>query len=64
MPMEEPLATVYLVDDDPELRKALERLLESAGMKVAGFGSAQQFLDAYDRHAPGCLVLDLGRCRA
>ena len=59
MPMEEPEATVYLVDDDPELRKAIERLLESAGMKVASFASAQQFLDSFDRHSPGCLVLDL-----
>ena len=59
MPMEDPDATVYLVDDDPELRKAMERLLESAGMQVAAFASAQQFLDSHDRHAPGCLVLDL-----
>jgi FixJ family two-component response regulator len=57
--MEVPEATVYLVDDDPELRKAIERLLDSAGLKVASFASAQQFLATYDRHAPGCLVLDL-----
>jgi FixJ family two-component response regulator len=57
--MEEPEETVYLVDDDSELRKAMERLLESAGMQVASFASAQQFLATYDRHAPGCLVLDL-----
>jgi len=59
MLMEDPEATVYLVDDDPELRNAMERLLESAGLKVTSFASAQQFLDSYDRHAPGCLVLDL-----
>jgi FixJ family two-component response regulator len=57
--MEEPDTTVYLVDDDPELRKAMERLLESAGMQVASFASAQQFLASHDRHARGCLVLDL-----
>ena len=28
-------------------------------MKVAAFASAQEFLDGYDRNAPGCLVLDL-----
>ena len=56
---QDPEATVYLVDDDPDLRKAIERLLESAGLKVASFASAQQFLAAYHRHAPGCLVLDL-----
>jgi FixJ family two-component response regulator len=57
--MEEPEATVHLVDDDPELRKAIGRLLQSAGMKVASFGSAQEFLGAYDGHGPGCVVLDL-----
>ena len=59
MLMEDPEATIYLVDDDPELRKAIERLLESAGLKVTSFASAQQFLASYDRQAPGCLVLDL-----
>ena len=56
---DDPASTIYLVDDDPDLRKALQRLLESAGMKVAGFGSAREFLAAHDRHAAGCLVLDL-----
>ena len=50
---------VYLVDDDPDVRKAIGRLLESAGLEVASFASAQQFLDGYDRSAPACLVLDL-----
>lgn len=57
--MDEPAPTVYLVDDDPDLLRALGRLLESAGMQVAAFATPQQFLDAYDRDGPGCLVLDL-----
>jgi FixJ family two-component response regulator len=58
--MEEPaLPTVYLVDDDPDLLKAIARLLESAGLNVATFASARLFLDNYDRKVPGCLVLDL-----
>jgi FixJ family two-component response regulator len=57
--MEALAPTVYLVDDDPDLLKAIERLLESAGLKVSTFASAQLFLDRYDRKAPGCLVLDL-----
>jgi len=57
--MDEPAPTVYLVDDDPDLLKALARLMQSAKMKVATFGSAQEFLDGHDRSAPGCLVLDL-----
>jgi FixJ family two-component response regulator len=57
--MEELAPTVFLVDDDPDLLKAVERLLESAGLKVATFASAQSFLDRHDHSAPGCLVLDL-----
>jgi FixJ family two-component response regulator len=50
---------VFLVDDDASVLKAVSRLLVSAGLKVAGFGSARQFLNAYDPAVPGCLVLDL-----
>ena len=57
--MQELAPTVYLVDDDPDLLEAIERLLESAGLSVATFASAQLFLNRYDRKAPGCLVLDL-----
>jgi FixJ family two-component response regulator len=48
-----------VVDDDPDLLRALERLLQSAALNVATFSSAHDFLDQYDRNAPGCLVLDL-----
>jgi FixJ family two-component response regulator len=51
--------TVYVVDDDPDVLKAIERLLQSVGLDVATFASPHQFLDGYDRDAPGCLVLDL-----
>ncbi len=51
--------TVYLVDDDADLLKAIERLLQSVGLNVATFASPQRFLESYDRNAPGCLVLDL-----
>ena len=57
--MREPAPTVYVVDDDPDVLKAIERLLESIGLNVATFASPHQFLDSYDRNAPGCLVLDL-----
>lgn len=52
-------STVYLVDDDDDLRSAMQRLLEASGLRVAAFPSAQAFLQAHDRLAPGCLVLDL-----
>ncbi len=51
--------TVYLVDDDPDLLGAMQRLLESLGMRVITFRSAQEFLKDHDALAPGCLVLDL-----
>jgi FixJ family two-component response regulator len=57
--MDDAPATVYVVDDDADLRNALQRLLESAGLQFAGFASAQDFLAAHDRHSAGCLVLDL-----
>ena len=57
--MQAPAPTVYLVDDDPHLLKALQRLLQSAGLQATPFDSAQAFLDGHDRAAPGCLVLDL-----
>ncbi len=57
--MGEPQPTVYVVDDDPDLLRAIERLLQSAGLSVTTFASAHKFLDEYDRNAPGCLVLDL-----
>ena len=55
----ERLPTVYLVDDDPDLLKALDRLLQSAGLNVETFLSPQEFLEGHDRNSPGCLVLDL-----
>lgn len=50
---------VYLIDDDPEVLAATERLLASAGMTVSAFASPLTFLESYDARAPGCLVLDL-----
>jgi FixJ family two-component response regulator len=57
--MDTPAPTVYLVDDDPDTLKALQRLLQSAGLQSAAFASAQVFLQDHDRNAPGCLLLDL-----
>jgi FixJ family two-component response regulator len=51
--------TVFLVDDDEALRKATARLLESHGLNVRAFASAEEFLAAFDAQAPGCLLLDL-----
>jgi FixJ family two-component response regulator len=53
-----PRPIVYLVDDDPEVLLATERLLASAGMAVAAFQSPRAFLEPYDDRTGGCLVLD------
>lgn len=52
-------STVYLVDDDAAVLKALSRLLRSEGWSVDAFVSAQAFLDALPLDALGCVVLDL-----
>ncbi len=56
--MQEP-STVYVVDDDPDMRKSLQRLMDSVNQPVREFATAQEFLDAYDPDSPGCLVLDV-----
>lgn len=51
--------TVCLVDDDPSVLKALNRLLRLAGYRVEAFACPQAFLCAYDPEKVGCLLLDL-----
>src|SRR5262249_58297427 len=50
---------VFIVDDDPSIRKAFGRLLRSLGFQVVTFPSAQEFLEHELPDAPGCLVLDV-----
>jgi FixJ family two-component response regulator len=56
--MTEPDAIVFVVDDDPSVRRSTERLLRSAGLKVQTFGSAREFL-RHQPDGPSCLVLDV-----
>jgi FixJ family two-component response regulator len=50
---------VFVVDDEPSVRRSLTRLLASAGYTVEAFASAREFL-ARERYAgPCCLVLDV-----
>jgi FixJ family two-component response regulator len=52
--------TVFLVDDEASVRRALARLIKSAGYEVQSFASAREFLDASPCPAgPACLVLDV-----
>jgi FixJ family two-component response regulator len=57
--MTDPAPTVFVVDDDSSLRRAIKRLVESVGVQVELFGSAQEFLHAERPDAPSCLVLDI-----
>jgi FixJ family two-component response regulator len=50
---------VYVVDDDPPVRRALSRMLKVAGYKVVTFASASEFLAHAGRDHPACLVLDV-----
>jgi FixJ family two-component response regulator len=57
MPENNPV--VYVVDDDPSIRDALESLIRSVGFRAQTFASAQDFLKSARPDAPGCLVLDV-----
>ena len=50
---------VFVVDDDPSVRRAIKRLVESMGLQVEMFGSGQEFLQANRPDVPSCLVLDI-----
>jgi FixJ family two-component response regulator len=51
--------TVFLVDDDSSVRRALARLIKSAGYQVQTFVSAREFLDRMPEAETACLVLDV-----
>jgi FixJ family two-component response regulator len=57
--MDKSSATVYVVDDDVDLCRAVRRLLSSAGYQTRTFSSAAEFLAGHDAETPGCIVLDL-----
>ena len=50
---------VYVIDDDPSIREAIESLIRSVGMHVKTFASAQEFMATTRPDAPACLVLDV-----
>ncbi len=50
---------VAIVDDDVSVRRALTRLLETAGLRIQSFASAVEFLERGLPAKPGCLVLDV-----
>jgi len=51
--------TVFIVDDDQEVREAIGLLMDSVGLAAESYASAQDYLDAFHPARPGCLVLDV-----
>jgi FixJ family two-component response regulator len=52
-------SVVFIVDDDPSVRKALKRFVTSVGYSVETYASAHEFLSAVPTFAEGCLILDM-----
>jgi FixJ family two-component response regulator len=57
--MDKTAPTVFVVDDDVNVRCALARLIRSLGMQVETFASAREFLGCQRPDGPACLVLDV-----
>ncbi len=51
--------TVFVVDDDGQMRRLLRELIASAGLRVEVYATARDFLDAFEAGTPGCVVLDM-----
>jgi FixJ family two-component response regulator len=50
---------ISIVDDDISIRKSLDRLIRSAGLKVLVFASAEEFLNSTQPRKADCLILDI-----
>ena len=57
--MSEAQSTVIVVDDDPEIREALDGLLRSVGLQVQMLASVPEFLKSAPPDCPTCLILDV-----
>ena len=51
--------TVFVIDDDVEVRASIQGLLKAAGLRSESFGTAEEFLNRKEPGGPGCLVLDV-----
>lgn len=58
-PPQEPKETVFVVDDDPAMRRSLVRLLRSGAFDAAAFESPEEFLRSVPPDATACAVLDV-----
>jgi FixJ family two-component response regulator len=51
--------TVFIVDDDPAIRFAMQALMDSVNLRHEIFGSGDEFLEDISEERAGCLVLDI-----
>ena len=51
--------TVFIVDDDEDMRATMIDLVETEGLRAEGFGSTAAFLDSGKTSGDGCLVVDI-----
>src|SRR3984893_19062420 len=51
--------TVFVIDDDADVRASIQGLLKSAGLRSQSFGTAEEFLRSKRPDGPSCLVLDV-----
>ena len=54
-----PRSTVFLIEDDPAVRKSLSWLIQSVGLPVEEYASANEYLTAVGDSRPGCVVADI-----
>lgn len=52
-------ATIHVVDDDQAVRESIEWLIESVGLNIRTYASANEFLENYTEDSLGCLILDV-----
>lgn len=52
-------ATVFVIDDDGDVRASIQRLLKTVGLRGEAFASAQDFLGRNMPEGPSCLILDI-----
>lgn len=51
--------TIYIVDDDDGMRRALTALMTTVGYQAVACARPSEFMTKYDAHQPGCVVLDV-----
>jgi FixJ family two-component response regulator len=51
--------TVFVIDDDANVRASIQGLLKAVGVQSKSFGTAEEFFNNHDPDEPGCLVLDV-----